>query len=53
VTARLITSGLALQALLLCQGGRGGRRRVFEENFELVKGVLSAEERLGSRRKRS
>lgn len=50
--ARFITSGLALQALLLCQGGRGGGRRVFEETFELVKGVLSAEERPGPRRKR-
>ncbi|HEX8149871.1 MAG TPA: TetR/AcrR family transcriptional regulator [Pyrinomonadaceae bacterium] len=53
VTARLVTSGLALQALLLCRGGGAGKRRVFEETFELLKCVLSAEERPASRRRSS
>lgn len=53
VAARFITCGLALQALLLCQGGGAGKRRVFEETFELLRGILSAGERPASRRKSS
>jgi AcrR family transcriptional regulator len=51
--ARFITCGLALQALLLCQGGGTGKRRVFDETFELLRGILSAGERPARRRKGS
>lgn len=51
--ARLITCGLALQALLLCQRGGAGKRRVFEETFGLLSGILSAEQRPAPRGKKS
>ena len=52
VAARFVTCGLALQALLLCHDSGTKSRRLFEETFELLKRVMTVEDRPAARSKR-